>query len=194
MYPINATLAALNKITPESLQAFADNTLFASARVEALLLGNVDTATATSMAEDFRATLATRGSSPVEASEMERYRLVAIPRGEPISVHMHGRNKEEQNSAHITVFQTHEQGSARTAALTDLTDQLMHREAFKQLRTVEQIGYIVTTYVNIASSVPHTVVLLQSTTVGAEEMGGRVDAFLQQWRKTLQVLTLSPYG
>jgi secreted Zn-dependent insulinase-like peptidase len=63
------------------------------------------------------------------------------------------------------------------------------REAFKQLRTVEQIGYIVTTYVNVASSVPHIVVLLQSTVLGAEQMAGRVQAFLQQWRKYLAVRT-----
>jgi hypothetical protein len=61
------------------------------------------------------------------------------------------------------------------------------RDAFHQLRTVEQIGYIVTTYVNVASAVPHIIFLLQSTTVGAAEMGTRIDAFLQQWRASLEV-------
>lgn len=127
VYPIDLTLAALKRITAESLQAFVDGRLFDSARVEALLLGNVNADTALAMAEDFRATLDTRRSAPVDAAEMEHYRLSAIPRGDPVAVYMHGRNPEEQNSAHITVFQMHEQGSARTAALTDLTDQLMHR-------------------------------------------------------------------
>ena len=114
-------------MTPESLAWFVDNMLFESARVEALLLGNVDTMTAEGMLEDMRGTLKIRGSVPVDASEMDHYRLVAIPRGEVVGVHMDGPNKDEQNSAHITVFQMHEQGSARVAALTDLTDQLMHR-------------------------------------------------------------------
>ena len=127
VYPIEATLAALSKLTPEILQTFVDQTLFESARVEALLLGNVATETARAMAQHFQDTLAARGSRALEAAEMEHYRLVAIPRGEPVAVHMDGRNPEEQNSAHITVFQMHEQGSSRCSALTDLTDQLMHR-------------------------------------------------------------------
>ena len=68
-----------------------------------------------------------------------------------------------------------------------MREPLRCREAFKQLRTVEQIGYIVTTFVQTASSVPHLVVLLQSTVLGAQEMAGRVGAFLQQWRSTLAV-------
>lgn len=128
VYPIGATLAALKKLTPQLLQAFVDNALFDSARVEALLIGNVATDTAQAMAQDLRETLTTRGSAPLEAAEMDHYRLVAIPRGEPVSVHMNVRNNEEQNSAHITVFQMHEQGSAKISALTDLTDQLMHRQ------------------------------------------------------------------
>jgi secreted Zn-dependent insulinase-like peptidase len=127
VYPIDATIAALKRITPESLQAFADNVLFDSAHVEALLIGNVDKDVAMAMAKDFGALLTTRKCFPVEAAEMEHYRLVAIPRGEPVAVHMDVPNKQEQNSAHVTVYQMHEQGSARTAALTDLTDQLMHR-------------------------------------------------------------------
>lgn len=127
VYTIESTIAALKGITLEGLQAFIDTTLFASARVEALILGNVAATAAIEMAEDFRGTLVTRGSDPVDAAEMEHYRLVAIPRGEPVAVHMDGPNAEEQNSAHVTMFQTHEQGSARSAALTDLADQLMHR-------------------------------------------------------------------
>ena len=72
-------------------------------------------------------------------------------------------------------------------ALAELTENLIERPAFHQLRTVEQIGYCVWTYQSPRGGVPHLAFLMQSTALGGREMEGRVDAFLAQWAATFEV-------
>eukprot|EP00892_Ulva_mutabilis_P012171 jgi/Ulvmu1/9326/UM050_0076.1 len=181
---IAENLAAVESLTAESLQLFADHTLFSSGCVEALALGNVSTDGATALGAALRGLLTARGTQPLDLSDIGAHRLVALPRGR-VSVRMQGPNGDDDNSAHLTVFQMATQGALRTAALADITEHILHRDAFHALRTVQQIGYIVTTYVSLRAEVPHIAFLLQSTSVGAEEIGGRVDTFMAEWRRRL---------
>lgn len=177
----------MESLTAESLQLFADHSLFSSGRVEALVLGNVSAHGASELGEALRGLLVARNTQPLDVSDIGAHRLVALPAGRRVAVHMQGPNDDDDNSAHLTVFQMTSQGSLRTNAVTDITEHILHRDAFHALRTVQQIGYIVTTYVSLRAEVPHIAFLLQSTSVGAEEIGARVDTFMREWRRRLAV-------
>lgn len=179
----------MESLTADSLQRFADDTLFSSGRVEALVLGNATAADATALGDALRGLLVSRGTRPLGLSDIGAHRLVCLPPGRPVAVCMRGPNDADDNSAHLSVFQMGAQDSLRTNAIADITEHLLHRDAFHALRTVQQIGYIVTTYVSLRSEVPHIALLLQSTTVGAEAIGGRVDTFMREWRRRLEVRT-----
>lgn len=97
------------------------------------------------------------------------------------------RNPDDPNSAHLAMWQGDTQSNLRATVLSELVDRVMHRPAFHQLRTVEQIGYLVWTYSTQLAEVPHIAFLLQSTVLNAEEIGTRVSAFLQQWRDSFEV-------
>jgi hypothetical protein len=127
VYSLESTIAALAAITHEELQEFVDGRLWEVGRVEALLVGNVARNDAERIGADLASVLTARATTPLEAADLDHYRLVALPQGSPVTVHMHGRNPDDANSAHMMLFQMHQQGSARTCALTDLTDQLLHR-------------------------------------------------------------------
>lgn len=184
---IAENLASVEALTAESVQLFADHELFSSGRVEALVLGNVSAAGATALGEALRGLLTARGTQPLNLSDIGAHRLVALPPGRRVSVCMDGPNGDDDNSSHLTVFQMAAQGCMRTNALSDITEHILHRDAFHALRTVQQIGYIVTTYVSLRAEVPHVAFILQSTSVGAEEIGQRVDAFMREWRRRLEV-------
>lgn len=189
---IAENLNAVESLTAEAVQLFADHTLFASGRVEALVLGNASAEGAAALGDALRGLLTTRGTRPLDLSDLGAHRLVSLPPGRGVSVCMDGPNGDDDNSAHLTVFQTAAQDCLRTNAVTDITEHMLHRDVFHTLRTVQQIGYIVTTYVSLRAMVPHVVFLLQSTSVGAEEIGARVATFIREWRRRLEVRRAPP--
>lgn len=189
---IAENLAAVESLTAEAVQLFADHTLFASGRVEALVLGNTCAAGAAALGDALRGLLTSRRTRPLDLSDLGAHRLVSLPPGRRVSVCMDGPNSDDDNSAHLTVFQTAAQDCLRTNAVTDITEHILHRDAFHALRTVQQIGYIVTTYVSLRAEVPHVAFLLQSTSVGAEEIGARVATFMREWRQRLEVRLATP--
>jgi insulysin len=177
----------LPRITPARLQRFLDEELFASGRVECIMIGNVSAAAAVTAAEAARSVFTVHQTVPLLPSELDGWRTVRLPQEAVISLAMQGRNPEDPNSAHLTMWQGAAQSSLRGTVLAELVDRVIHRPAFHQLRTVEQIGYLVWTYTALLADVPHNVFLLQSSSLNAEEIGMRVSAFLQQWRGSFEV-------
>jgi insulysin len=189
-YTIDEQAAALPRITAASLQAFLDTDAFASGRMEGLIVGNVDKDTALAVADAARRVFAARGTTPARASDFDRWRAVALEPATAVRVAMAARSAAEPNSAHLTLWQGDRQADVRYEVLVELAALVLKRPAFHQLRTVEQIGYLVWSYATTRAGVPHLAFLLQSTEVSADGIGGRVHAFLRQWRGTFEARAL----
>ncbi len=66
-----------------------------------------------------------------------------------------------------------------TNLLLELFIHIAKRDAFHQLRTVEQLGYIVSVSSHAVLGVRHVLFLLQSNAHSAAHLDGRVEAFVQ---------------
>ena len=151
------------------------------------MIGNCPAAAAAAAAEAARRVLTERCAAGVLPSELDRWRTVRLPERSAVALTMPCRNAADPNSAHLVLWQAARQADLRGDVLSQLLQRIVKRAAFHQLRTVEQIGYLVWTYETLRSEVPHFAFLLQSTKLGAAEIGERVAAFLQQWRGTFDV-------
>lgn len=174
-------------ITVDTLQHFLDHSAFASGRIEGIIVGNVDARAASDIASAARSVFSTRNTRAARPAEFERWRAVALPEAARVAVPMAARSAAERNSAHLSLWQARKQCDDREDMLFELAAHIMKRSAFHQLRTVEQIGYIVWSYASGRAGVPHIAFLLQSTVLGAGAIGGRVRAFLRQWRDLFEV-------
>jgi insulysin len=67
----------------------------------------------------------------------------------------------------------------RRNALAELLVQLTKREAFAQLRTREQLGYIVSLFSAKDSGVYSLQLVVQSSSHSAEHIRGRAETFVQ---------------
>ena len=169
------------------MQAVLDSAAFATGRIEGIAVGNIDKAFAQNVAEAARGVFTARGTAPASPSQFDRWRAVQLPPQVTVNVAMSARNASEQNSAHMSVWQGTTQSDVHAEVLNELAAHIVKRPAFHQLRTVEQIGYLVWSYATTRAAVPHLAFLLQSTELGATQIGHRVRAFLRQWRATFEV-------
>lgn len=93
-------------------------------------------------------------------------------------------NPQEQNSSLSYCCQFGERADDALRPMLSLLVHIIHEPAFDQLRTQEQLGYVVSTSTRIAASAMALGIKIQSTRAPwfLEE---RVEAFLEQFRDTL---------
>merc|ERR1712232_131049 len=95
-------------------------------------------------------------------------------------------NDADANSAVIAYRQICSADDVKTATMLALLVQLSSSPAFDQLRTKEQLGYIVFLFdYDIGPSLSLSV-LVQGSTHDAAYLAGRVEAFLKAHSETLQ--------
>ncbi|EFN55439.1 hypothetical protein CHLNCDRAFT_35384 [Chlorella variabilis] len=169
--------AALPGLAAQQLEAFYPRLL---SRCEAELLagGNMSAAAATQFAQGLERQLRDRwglvcSACCTAAVLLPAQRVVRLPRGRPALLAQPGPNPANDNSAVAVSFQVGPDDMRRNA-LAELVTAIGKRDAFHQLRTVEQLGWVRAWL----PAVPAVPAVVGSTAHAAAYLEQRIEAFL----------------
>ncbi|KZT69510.1 LuxS/MPP-like metallohydrolase [Daedalea quercina L-15889] len=155
--------------------------LLSKVYIEALVTGNLHPERAIALISAAESSLQSRPCLPSEKFED---RALIIPPGANIIFRKRHANAQEQNSSLSYFCQFGEFANDALRPILSLLVHIIHEPAFDQLRTQEQLGYVVSTSTTIAATSMGLGIKIQSTRAPwyLEE---RVEAFLEQFRDTL---------
>lgn len=177
-------LAVVPDLSVDLVQQHVQN-LFHQTYVEVLMHGNLDQKDAETLHSVLTTHLITR---PLLPSQFPDIRLVCLPAGHCYYSMAKEDNKEEENSAVYMYFQIGEDTiSARAASA--LLSHLMCEPCFNQLRTNEQLGYLVHSGLNVQRGVLGLCLIIQSSERGADYLDSRAEAFLEGFHSFLSSMT-----
>jgi insulysin len=180
-------LAVLDSVTLEDLQAW-QRTAFRRSFVEILVHGNFDEAEVSVWGRQVAETLTSLCDAGADAialrDEYPRTTLVNLPSGLEWQLCVDHPNHAETNSAVIALLFV-DSDSARVIALVKLLGMVLSEPVFSQLRTKEQLGYIVSTAGVSMLSACWLQLSVQSHTASAQWVDSRIDGFLAGFRGVL---------
>jgi len=169
-------LAVLDALQPEHLDAHSAR-LLAAAEIEMLLHGNVEEAEVHATAQQVQRALQ---FAPLAASQLPRSRIVQLsPKHTYLRQHA-ALNPEDKNSAALSLFQLGE-NTVELHAVAELFSHVARQPLYDQLRTKEQLGYLVWSSLLSHKGVLSWRVLLQSSNAPADYLAHRVEAFIEWW-------------
>lgn len=213
---LDAQLAAANATTLESLKAYHKAMLENSeTSIDCLFSGNVSETqaktffgSASKMVTDARSTTTATPSQKVWIPGAPERRLIP---GDDIELHFASKNPQEENGAVMVSYQSLVPGyrgeglspleSLESSASIRLLCHILREPLFNDLRTKQQLGYIVSSYHDMGFSLrPASLVVLGplavpidfivisvlSKKVGPREVARRVDDFLLDFRSSLE--------
>jgi insulysin len=125
-------------------------------------------------------------------SQFPERRVVEIAPGSNNCYSVPGYNQEDLNSAILVSFQIGEETTGMRA-LADLLAQILSEPCYSQLRTEEQLGYIVGSGVDSQRGVVSLRIIVQSSVKPPEFLEERVDNFLAKFKEILKGMTKSDF-
>lgn len=169
---------ALEQFDRQAFDTFIDS-LFVNASLEMLASGNVTKAESVSMAESVADRLAGEELAPwVERG------VLKIPAGEKITIPM---AIDHRDSAVLRYYQGRDD-SLEEAAQMMLMRQLVKSEFFHQLRTEQQLGYVVAAVDRMVDRVPGFGFLVQSPSEPVSRLNQAIDQFLVDFGSQIKAL------
>ena len=173
-------------LTHEAYVSFVRTQLLEMVHLQALCHGNVGAADARTWFADALAALPA-AARPLRPSQRPAHRALELPEGSEVVLRSHPStapplqkqhsNADESNSAVEVYLQVGIDERPRTMVL-ELVAQALTKPAYHQLRTVEQLGYIVFSGVRHDLGVVGFRVLVQSSEKDAAELDARIECFL----------------
>lgn len=179
-YIVEEYAAELPSVTAESLRQFKPQ-LLGQLHAELYVHGNVYKEDALRLTDMLQSIL---GSRPLPRTQWPIKRSLVLPAG---SSHLYKRTlRDPANVNHCMEFWLHtgDKGDARTRARTLFLEQMMHEPAFDQLRTKEQLGYIVFCGIRAFATTYGFRFLVQSERDPAY-LESRVESFIEGFGSTL---------
>ncbi|ODN05282.1 Insulin-degrading enzyme [Orchesella cincta] len=177
-------LNAMEDVTLEKLNEYARD-FVSKAKFEWLVHGNVTAKEATDLVNSCQQNFEKRGCSSLLPSQTGRLREINLPEG---SNHLfQSEHKTHLSSCAAVLFQTGMQGT-RQNVLVELLEHIANEPCFNQLRTKEQLGYIVFTGVRRAHGTQGIQFLVQSDRHPVY-VEGRIDNFLSNLQEILNNMT-----
>jgi insulysin len=176
-------LTALAAIELPDLVQFQTMVL-TGARITALVHGNMTAASSAKLVRSFVQQCFGGASSvpplPYYVAIRPQQRIVALPAGQSTIRQMCGCDEDNVNSAVICVYQTPGVVDARSAAIEDLLGAIVGDAFFTQLRTQEQLGYIVFFSVQRDDAESCFRCIVQSDAASPVLLNWRVERYLQR--------------
>ena len=174
-------------ITADDVRAFA-SALMRTTSVEMLIFGNMAAADALGLADSIKEQLTSVAghAAPLESQHM-RPRAVQVPLGVNV-LRKDEPNEENENSAVDALWQIGVQND-RDIALLDMLARASSKPAFQQLRTTEQLGYIVWSGASAKNGVQSYRVLVQSSVKSPSHVESRILAFVDTIQQILDEMT-----
>ncbi len=178
-YTPGEQLAALKKLTLSDLRAYAKK-FFARIGATVFIHGNLDAGEARRLAEDFRQRL------------LAGSRLMDMPAESPVlpeqgDILRKTVQVDQPDSAWVQLF-TDEDTSARAHARWLLLAGLMGQPFHTELRTRQQLGYLVSASYASVKNHPALMLVLQSANTPGEKLGWHVQTFLEGFSRSLASL------
>ena len=177
-YPVEALAAAAQTVTLEQMRDF-QRQLLPKAEMEVFVAGNVNEADAANVLESLQKTL---GSAPLPEAERPVRLVRKLPAGRPVTRQHLAKNPDEPNSACEVYFQIGPEAGDDWMLLA-LLAQILEQPFYGELRTKQQLGYIVSSGVSETLGVRGLVFSVQSDVLPPPEVEGRIDAFLEGFRR-----------
>lgn len=179
---IQEYLATINEgeITVNALKIFVPD-LLRRMYIVALVCGNASEEWATSI---MKATVDTLQYKPLPRTELTVRRVMKVPTEYEVVTRKTNANLEDSNSAVEMCFQFGRTGDFAKDVKIDLLSDILNKPAFHELRTVQQLGYIVFEGIQHYVDVRVVYIIVQSTVAGPDELRIRIREFLGDFRQT----------
>jgi insulysin len=181
-WPMQDRMAALDDVTLEDLLHFSSRIL-RRMNVELLVHGNVTGADALIISK-----LLLERWAPQPPLQLPVQRVVNLE--SPCSLYkFRGWSEDDTNSCVANVYQIGPV-SVRDNAILSVVQHLLREPAFNQLRTEEQLGYIVHTAIKTnGDHIKSWICLVQSDSFDPLHVDLRIEAFLEGFRPTLATMS-----
>lgn len=179
-YTVEEMAYELPTITAESMRRFVKD-LLGQLHLETHVHGNIYREEALMLTNVIESTLRPR---PLPKAQWPVWRDVVLPPGSNYVFEKKLEDKENVNHAIEYLLHVGSRSDRRARALTLLLDQLTHEPAYDQLRTKQQLGYVVFSGARSGTTALGFRFLVQSEKVPTF-LEGRVDAFLTEYADTL---------
>ena len=172
-------LTVLQALTRQQIVDFGRDELIQSCKFEMLIHGNVDAEKAKSLAQ-----LWVDGLQPQPLIALPEDRIMQLIASK--EMRFPGMNPENTNSVVEVIYQMGHLSLQERAHLAFL-QHVLKEPAFHQLRTEEQLGYIVHTAPHTSGThIKGLIVLIQSDAYDPVHLDARVDVFIKGFRNTLE--------
>lgn len=166
-------------VTPDDMKTYAQEVV-QRVRMTSLVCGNIHEADAIKMMRSVQSTLA---FEPLAPSEMITRRAARLPVEREVFYRIANPNTDDNNSAIEVFFQVGPRGEFEPDVKLELLAEILNKPAFHELRTVQQLGYMVFEGVSEQEGVRGIHVMVQSTIADPDELLKRIDTFLVDVRK-----------
>ena len=178
-YSNAALLSEAETVTIEQVKAFQAALLTGGAEIEAFVGGNIARGEALSLMSKLRAALPCT-PLPVERRPLRRVRRLAATGATQQFV---SGNRDDGNSAIEVYFQIGRDTGDEWLYLAVLA-QMLNKPFYNELRTRQQLGYIVQCAVGEGEGVRGLSFVVQSTVLSPPDLEIRIEDFLQEVRDT----------
>ncbi len=180
-FSIDDLAAATEGVTLADVRGF-QRSLLPEALLEAFIAGNVDTATAEAMVASVQADIP--AAAPLPPEQVPRRKVRVLPAGRTLQQFV-TPNALEVNSA-IEVYVQIGVDEGDEWMLLALLAQLIEQPFYAELRTRQQLGYIVQAGVTETEGVRGLIFSVQSSALPPDLVEIRIDDFLRGFRSTLE--------
>jgi insulysin len=203
---LEGELAARDPLTMAECAMLTEECFMGRVKCEALCMGNIDQGRVTDIAEVLQGKFLGSAHCLSEV-ETPRFRSFKLPTRKEAG-NIFGREVEErkiplvyselayteteENNAVELIFQAGSELDLgyEGIAILDLFSHIAYNSAFNQLRTKEQLGYIVSTFARkTAGSTWGLSVVVQSNVALPEKLEERCEAWLEQFRRELEEIS-----
>ncbi|KAH7350004.1 insulin-degrading enzyme [Plectosphaerella cucumerina] len=183
-YVVEEYLAELPSINAEDVRQFKKQML-SQLRIEAYVHGNVYKEDALKLTDMVEATLKPR---ILPQAQWPVIRSLVLPAGSNFVYKKTLKDPANINHCLETFFYVGDKGDWGVRAKTMLLDQMAHEPAFDQLRTKEQLGYVVFSGARAFTTTYGFRFIIQSERT-PEYLESRIEAFLNQFATTLESMS-----
>jgi len=195
--------AEMDPLTMEQCADVVESSLTSRVKAEALCIGNIDEKGTDEVIDVINDVFIDK-ARPLDFSESPRFKSIKLPtiaeaenifgpeiKNEliPVKYQELASSSSEENNAVEMTFQFGSDSSLgyEGIGILDLIGHLAYSSAYNQLRTKEQLGYIVSVYGRkTAGGTWGLTVIVQSSSKSPKYLEERIEAWLQTFRKELE--------
>ncbi|PPD68030.1 hypothetical protein GOBAR_DD35091 [Gossypium barbadense] len=176
-YDVDEKLSSLNDISLSDLRAFIPE-LRSQIYIEGLFHGNLLEKEVVDISNIFKSNFSVQ---PMPVTMRHREQVICFPSGANFVRDVSVKNKSETNSVLELYFQIEPEGeveAVKLKALIDLFDEIVEEPLFNQLRTKEQLGYVVECSPRVTYRVYGFCFCIQSSKYSPVYLQERTDNFI----------------